>query len=255
MGIGGGRMVTLEGKIALVTGSSRGIGRDIAIELARAGADIAVNYPFEAELENAKETVRQIESLGKRAVLIEADVSNPRSCEEMISKTVAGLGKLDILINNAGITADTLMLRMKESDWDRVIDINLKGTFNCIKASLREMMKNKGRIINISSVIGIMGNAGQANYAASKAGIIALTKSVAKEMGSRGICCNAIAPGFIETPMTQALPEEVRKDYFTRIPLGRFGTSQDVANAVVFLAGPGASYINGTTIVVDGGLL
>ncbi len=248
-------MVTLEGKTALVTGSSRGIGRDIAVELARAGADVAVNYPFEAELENAKETVRQIEALGRKAVLIEADVSSPQSCEEMISKTTTTFGKLDILINNAGVTADTLMLRMKESDWDRVIDINLKGTFNCIKASLREMMKNKGRIINISSVIGIMGNAGQANYAASKAGIIALTKSVAKEMGSRGICCNAIAPGFIETPMTQALSEEMRKDYFTRIPLGRFGTSQDVANAVVFLAGPGASYINGTTIVVDGGLL
>jgi 3-oxoacyl-[acyl-carrier protein] reductase len=248
-------MVTLEGKVALVTGSSRGIGRDIAIELARAGADVAVNYPFEAELENAKETVRQIEALGRKAILIEADVASFESCESMMAKTVLGLGKLDILVNNAGVTADTLMLRMKESDWDKVIDINLKGTFNCMKASLREMMKTKGRIINISSVIGIMGNAGQANYAASKAGIIALTKSIAKEMGSRGICCNAIAPGFIETPMTQALTEEVRKDYFTRIPLGRFGTSQDVANAVVFLAGPGASYINGTTIVVDGGLL
>jgi 3-oxoacyl-[acyl-carrier protein] reductase len=248
-------MVTLEGKVALVTGSSRGIGRDIAIELARSGADIAVNYPFEAELENAKETARLVSELGKKVVIIEADVSNPQSCDEMIGKVVSGLGKLDILVNNAGITADTLMLRMKESDWDRVIDINLKGTFNCMKASLREMMKSKGRIINISSVIGIMGNAGQANYAASKAGIIALTKSIAKEMGSRGICCNVVAPGFIETPMTQTLTEEVRKDYFKRIPLGRFGTSIDVANAVVFLAGPGASYINGTTIVVDGGLL
>ena len=248
-------MVTLEGKVALVTGSSRGIGRDVAIELARAGADVAVNYPFEAELENANETVRLIKELGRKAEVIEADVSSMASCEAMMTKVVADFGKLDILVNNAGITADTLMLRMKESDWDRVIDINLKGTFNCTKASLREMMKTKGRIINISSVIGIMGNAGQANYAASKAGIIALTKSVAKEMGSRGICCNAIAPGFIETPMTQALTEEVRKDYFTRIPLGRFGTSQDVANAVVFLAGPGSSYINGTTIVVDGGLL
>ena len=248
-------MVTLEGKVALVTGSSRGIGRDIAVELARSGADVAVNYPFEAELENAKETARLVGELGRKTVIIEADVSNPQSCEEMMSKVVSELGKLDILVNNAGVTADTLMLRMKESDWDRVIDINLKGTFNCMKASLREMMKTKGRIINISSVIGIMGNAGQANYAASKAGIIALTKSIAKEMGSRGICCNAIAPGFIETPMTQALSEEVRKDYFTRIPLGRFGSSTDVANAVVFLAGPGASYINGTTIVVDGGLL
>ena len=248
-------MVTLEGKVALVTGSSRGIGRDIAVELARSGADVAVNYPFEAELENAKETARLVGELGRKTVIIEADVSNPQSCEEMMSKVVSELGKLDILVNNAGVTADTLMLRMKESDWDRVIDINLKGTFNCMKASLREMMKTKGRIINISSVIGIMGNAGQANYAASKAGIIALTKSIAKEMGSRGICCNAIAPGFIETPMTQALSEEVRKDYFTRIPLGRFGSSTDVANAVVFLAGSGASYINGTTIVVDGGLL
>ena len=248
-------MANLEGKIALVTGSSRGIGRSIALVLAKEGANIAVNYPFEAELENAKETARLIEELGKKAYVVEANVSSLASCEEMVKKITESFGKIDILVNNAGITADTLLLRMKEEDWDKVLDINLKGTFNCTKAALRSLMDTKGRIINISSVIGIMGNIGQANYAASKAGIIAFTKSVAKEMGSRGITCNAIAPGFIETPMTQALTEQVRNDYLSRIPLRRFGTPEDIGNVVAFLAGSQGSYINGATIVVDGGLL
>lgn len=249
------KMANLEGKIALVTGSSRGIGRSIALVLAKEGADIVVNYPFEAELENAKETARLVQGLGRKAFVVEANVASLASCEEMIKKTTENFGKIDILVNNAGITADNLLLRMKEEDWDKVLDINLKGTFNCTKASLRSLMDTKGRIINISSVIGIMGNVGQANYAASKAGIIAFTKSVAKEMGSRGITCNAIAPGFIETPMTQALTEQVRNDYLSRIPLKRFGTPEDIGNVVSFLAGPMGSYINGATIVVDGGLL
>ncbi|NLI40364.1 MAG: 3-oxoacyl-[acyl-carrier-protein] reductase [Caldisericales bacterium] len=248
-------MVDLEGKVALVTGSSRGIGRSIALELAKDGADIVVNYPFEAELENAKETARLVRELGRKAIFVEANVASLASCEEMVKKVATELGKIDILVNNAGITADTLLLRMKESDWDKVIEINLKGTFNCTKACLRSLMETKGRIINISSVIGIMGNMGQANYAASKAGIIAFTKSVAKEMGSRGITCNAIAPGFIETPMTHALTEQVRNDYLSRIPLRRFGLPEDIAGVVSFLASPKGSYINGATIVIDGGLL
>ncbi len=248
-------MVELEEKVAIVTGASRGIGRSIAVGLAEQGADIAVNYPFEAELENARETVRQVEALGRKAEVVEADVSSLASCEEMTKKVLASFGKIDIVVNNAGITADMLVLRMKESDWDKVLNINLKGCFNCTKATLRPLMDTKGRIINISSVIGIMGNIGQANYAASKAGIIAFTKSVAKEMGSRGITCNAIAPGFIETPMTLALTEQVRNDYLSRIPARRFGTPEDIANVVAFLAGPKGSYINGAVIVVDGGLL
>jgi len=247
-------MVELVGKVALVTGASRGIGREIAIAIAKAGADVAINYPFEAEFENAKETLHQIEVLGRKGLIVEADVSNLASCEEMVKKVSLAFGRLEILVNNAGITADNLLLRMKESDWDKVLSINLKGTFNCTKAALRTLMDTKGKIINISSVIGIMGNVGQANYAASKAGIIAFTKSVAKEMGSRGITCNAIAPGFIETPMTQALPEQVRAEYLSRIPLKKFGTPEDVANAVLFLASSLGNYINGAVIIVDGGL-
>ncbi|HOO97351.1 MAG TPA: 3-oxoacyl-[acyl-carrier-protein] reductase [Caldisericia bacterium] len=244
----------LEGKVALVTGASRGIGRSIALILAERGASIAVNYPFEAELENAQETVRLVKELGVDAMVIEADVSNLTSCDAMINDVVEKMGALDILVNNAGITIDKLMLRMTGDDWDKVINVNLTGCFNCTKAALRTLMKSKGRIINISSVIGIMGNPGQANYAASKAGIIALTKSVAKEMGSRGITCNAIAPGFIQTPMTDSLTEEVKSDYLSRIPLRRFGTASDIGNIVAFLAGPEGSYINGATITVDGGL-
>lgn len=245
---------TLSGKVALVTGASRGIGREIAIKLAEEGATIAVNYPFTAELENAKETARLIKEKDAKSELFEADISSFESCEEMIADVVTKLERIDILVNNAGITADKLLLRMKESDWKKVIDVNLTGCFNCTKNALRPLMKTHGTIINISSVIGIMGNAGQANYAASKAGIIAFTKSVAKEMGARNINCNAIAPGFIETPMTETLPEEVRADYLSRIPLKRFGTASDIANVVTFLAGPQGSYINGTVVAVDGGL-
>lgn len=244
----------LTGKVALVTGASRGIGRDIALKLAFDGASVVVNYPFSGELENAKETKKLIEEAGAKAILVEADVSTLESCEEMVEEVVGQLGSLDILVNNAGITIDKLILRMKEDDWKKVIDVNLSGCFNCTKASLKALMKSRGRIINISSVIGIMGNPGQANYAASKAGIIAFSKSVAKEMGSRGITCNAIAPGFIETPMTDTLTDEVKNDYLSRIPLKRFGTSSDIANAVAFLAGPSGGYISGSVITIDGGL-
>jgi len=244
----------LNGKVALVTGASRGIGRSIAMILAKKGASIAVNYPFEAELDNAKQTVDMVKDLGVNAMVTEADVSCLESCDAMISDVVSELGGLDVLVNNAGITVDKLLLRMSGDDWEKVISVNLTGCFNCTKSALRTLMKSKGRIINISSVIGIMGNPGQANYAASKAGIIALTKSTAKEMGSRGITCNAIAPGFIETPMTDALTDDVKSDYLSRIPLRRFGTSDDIGNLVAFLAGPDGSYINGATITVDGGL-
>jgi 3-oxoacyl-[acyl-carrier protein] reductase len=245
---------SLNGEVALVTGASRGIGREIAVRLAEEGATVAINYPFTAEFENAKETARLIREKNAKSELFEADISNFESSEEMIEDVVSKLSRLDILVNNAGITADKLLLRMKESDWKKVIEVNLTGCFNCTKNALRPLMKTRGSIINISSVIGIMGNAGQANYAASKAGIIAFTKSVAKEMGARDINCNAIAPGFIETPMTKTLTDEVKNDYLSRIPLKRFGTAEDIANIVAFLASPQGSYINGAVIAVDGGL-
>ncbi len=245
---------SLEGKVAIVTGASRGIGREIALRLASDGAIVVINYPFTGELENAQETAKLISELGSKSILVEADVSSLESCEEMVKEVVSEFGSVDILVNNAGITADKLLLRMKESDWRKVIDVNLTGCFNCTKSALRALMKSSGRIINISSVIGIMGNPGQANYAASKAGMIAFSKSVAKEMGARNITCNAIAPGFIETPMTKALTEEVRSDYLSKIPLKRFGTPADIANTVAFLAGPEGGYINGAVITIDGGL-
>lgn len=244
----------LSGRVALVTGASRGLGRAIAIHLARAGADVAVNYLHSAE--RAAEVVDVIKEAGGRAEAFRADVSDFKEATDLVERTVEQFGRLDILVNNAGITKDGLLLRLKEEDWDQVLATNLKSLFNCTKAASRIMLKQRhGRIINISSVIGLLGNAGQTNYAAAKAGIIGFTKAAARELGSRGITVNAVAPGFIISEMTEHLPDETRNDYLSRIPLGRFGEPDDVARAVLFLASDDAAYITGVTLAVDGGLV
>ncbi|MDI3546486.1 MAG: 3-oxoacyl-[acyl-carrier protein] reductase [Halanaerobiales bacterium] len=248
--------MNLEGKVALITGSSRGIGATTAIKLAQTGADIVVNYPFEAERENAETVVAKITELGRRAIMVEANVADFTRAKELIEKSLEEFGRIDILVNNAGITRDNLLLRMKEEDWDAVMDVNLKGVFNCTKAVARTMMKQRsGKIINLASVVGIMGNAGQANYSASKAGVIGFTKSIARELSSRGITANAVAPGFIESHMTENLPEDVKEAMLNSIPLQRFGTQEDVANLICFLASKEADYINGQVINVDGGMV
>lgn len=243
----------LNGRAAIVTGSSRGIGRAIALALAREGADVLVNY---AGRENeAKSVAGEIEALGRRAVTFRADVSNPAEAASMVEAALESFGRLDILVNNAGITRDNLIPRIREEDWDAVISVNLKGSFNCLKAAIRPMLKARwGRIINITSVVGVSGNAGQANYAASKAGLIGMTKSAAKEYATRNITVNAVAPGFIGTEMTIALPEEAKSRILADIPMARLGTPHDVAAAVVFLAGEAAAYITGQVIMVDGGM-
>jgi 3-oxoacyl-[acyl-carrier protein] reductase len=244
---------SLEGKKALVTGASRGIGRAIAIALAEAGADVAINYAGSAAA--AAETAAAVEALGRKALLAQADVGKPDAFEQMVGQVLESFGSLDILVNNAGITRDNLMMRMKEEDFDQVIETNLKGVFNGIKAVSRQMMKQRsGRIINISSVVGAIGNAGQANYAAAKAGVIGLTKSAARELASRGITVNCVAPGFIETDMTDKLPEDIKSQMFGQIPLARFGQAAEVASVVRFLASDAASYMTGQTIHVDGGM-
>ena len=249
-------MKGLKDKIAVVTGGGQGIGLAIAKRLVEEGAAVVL---ADVNAETAGAAAKEIEAQGGKALAMAVDVTDSASVEEMIDATVAQCGGLDILVNNAGITRDKLLMRMAEGDWDAVIAVNLKGTFNCIKAATRPrmpMMKNRhGRIISIASIIGLIGNAGQANYAASKAGIIALTKSVAKELGSRGVTANAVAPGFIETAMTEVLPEEVRKGFLENIPLGRGGTPDDVANAVAFLASDDAAYISGQVLTVDGGMV
>ncbi|WP_423410003.1 3-oxoacyl-[acyl-carrier-protein] reductase [Heyndrickxia sp. MSNUG] len=244
----------LEGKVALVTGASRGIGREIAYELAREGASVAVNYAgSEAK---ALELVNEIKAMGREAFAIQSDVSNSDSVNGMVKETVERFGKLDILVNNAGITKDNLLMRMKESEWDDVININLKGVFLCTKAVTRQMMKQRsGRIINISSIVGVSGNAGQANYVAAKSGVIGLTKTAAKELSSRGITVNAIAPGFITTDMTDKLNEEVKAEMLKQIPLARFGEPKDIARAVVFLASEDSNYMTGQTLHIDGGMV
>lgn len=243
----------LQGKVALVTGSAQGIGREIAFTLAREGADVVIS---DINSEKASQTAKEVEGLGRKSLGLELNVVDYSKVEEAINKILDKFARVDILINNAGITKDNLMLRMNEADWDAVINVNLKGTFNCTKAVSRVMIKQRyGKIVNIASIIGIIGNAGQANYSASKAGIIALTKTTAKEFASRNINVNAVAPGFIQTDMTAKLPEEVRQKMLAMIPLNRFGLPADVANACLFLVSEEASYITGQTIVVDGGMV
>lgn len=246
----------LENKVALVTGASRGIGAGIAKKLAAEGADIVINYVGEANLADAQVLQKELEALGRRVLLIDANVADFNAAAAMVDEAVVKLGRIDILVNNAGINRDTLLLRMKEEDWDAVLAVDLKGVFNVTKAAVKYMMKQRyGRIISISSVVGVAGNVGQVNYAAAKAGVIGLTKSVAKEVASRNITANAIAPGFIRTPMTAKMPEVAVEAALKTIPLGRMGEAEDIAKAVVFLASEDADYITGQILHVDGGML
>ena len=244
----------LEGKVALVTGASRGIGRAVAIRLAKSGAKIAVNY---AGNQAAAEEVKHIiEENGGEAILVQADISNAESVDAMVAAVMEAFGRIDILVNNAGITRDTLLMRMKEADWNAVIQTNLTGVFYVTKAVSKIMMKQRyGKIVNMSSVVGLMGNAGQANYAAAKAGVIGFTKSMAKELAARNITVNAIAPGFIATDMTAVLSDKVKEDLATKIPMGRLGEADAIASAVLFLVSDSASYITGQTLNVDGGMV
>ena len=243
----------LKGKVALVTGASRGIGREIAVTLAQKGASVVINY--NGSEERAKEVKEEIESFGGTAKLYQCNVADFAAVETMIKEVVKEMGSLDILVNNAGITKDNLILKMKEEDFDAVMDINLKGAFNTIKHASRQMLKQKsGKIVNISSVSGVLGNAGQANYSASKAGVIGLTKAMARELASRQINVNAVAPGFIDTDMTAALSEDAKAASVTQIPFGRTGKAKEIANVVAFLASEDASYITGQVISVDGGM-
>lgn len=241
----------LEGKLALVTGASQGLGRAIALKLAENGADVAVIY-VGAE-EPALAVCGEIEALGRRAKAYDCDVRDEKAVEDTVKAVSADLGKVDILVNNAGVTRDGLMLSMKDEDYDLVLDINLKGAFHMIRACYRDFMRKKyGKIINISSIAGLVGNVGQVNYSASKAGLIGLSKSVAKELGSRGVCCNCIAPGFIETDMTKDIKAD--NPLLVQVPMKKMGTPEDVANVALFLASPESDYITGETIRVDGGL-
>ncbi len=243
----------LEGKTALVTGGARGIGRAITLELARSGADVAFTYRSSARL--AESLLADVKSLGRKAIGIEADATSTKGAAEVVEKVVSEFKRLDILVNNAGITKDNLLLRMQEEDWDAVMQTNLKSVFNYTKAAARTMMGQRyGRIINLSSVVGLKGNAGQSNYAASKAGIIGFTKSIARELASRNVLVNAVAPGYIETDMTAALTEEQRKAVTEAIPLKRVARPEEVARVVLFLASSDADYITGQVISVDGGM-
>ena len=240
-------------RAALITGGAKGIGRAICLALAEKGMDIAVNFAGSAAA--AEETAAACRALGVRAVTLQADVRSPENCQKLVEDTVAALGRIDVLVNNAGITADTLMLRMTEANFDNVLATNLKGAFFCTKAASRYMMRQRyGRIVSISSVVGLHGNAGQTNYAAAKAGLIGLTKSVAKEYAARGITANVVAPGFIDTDMTAAMPDSARAAAAASIPAGKVGDAKDVAAAVAFLAGEQAGYITGQVLCVDGGM-
>lgn len=244
----------LKGKTAVVTGASRGIGRAVALELAEQGANVVVNYSgSEAK---AHEVVEAIKEMGGEAIAVRANVGNMEDVQAMMKEALAQFETIDILVNNAGITRDNLLMRMKEDEWDDVININLKGVFNATKAVTRQMMKQRsGRIINVASIVGVMGNAGQANYVAAKAGVIGLTKSTARELASRHITVNAIAPGFITTDMTDKLTEEVKAEMLKQIPLARFGEAKDIASVVSFLASEKSAYITGQTLHVDGGMV
>lgn len=243
-----------ENKVALITGATRGIGRQIAITLAKSGFDIIVNY--RKENDDLEDTKKEIEKTGRECLAIQGDVSNYEECEKFVKEAIEEYGKIDVLVNNAGITKDNLLMRMKKEDFQDVLNVNLVGTFNVTKNVIPYMMKARsGRIINISSVVGIAGNAGQTNYSASKAGIIGFTKSLAKEVASRNILVNAVAPGFIETNMTDVLKDEIKESIAKNIPLKRMGKAEDVANVVKFLSSEESSYITGQVINVDGGML
>ena len=244
--------MTLEGKVSLITGAAQGIGKEIALELARAGADIAVT---DILFDKAKETVREIEELKQRAKAYNIDVAETEKVQQTVNQIIEDFGRIDILVNNAGITRDSFLIRMKREDWDRVLSINLTGVFNCTQAVLRWMLKQRyGRIVNIGSVVGLMGNIGQSNYAASKAALVGFSKSVAREIASRGITVNVIAPGYIDTPMTQSLPEEVKKSLFNHIPIPRLGLPKDIAKGVRFLVSDDAEYITGQVLNINGGM-
>ncbi len=246
-------MINLDGKKALVTGASRGIGKAIAIRLATEGVSVGVNY--NASEQEAAKVVDEIQSLGGNAIILKGSVADSLEVQSLIQAAEDKLGGLDILVNNAGITKDNLIMRLPEEDWDQVIDTNLKGAFLCTKAALRSMVRQRsGRIINMSSVVAITGNVGQSNYTAAKAGLIGFTKTVAKEVASRGITVNAIAPGFIETQMVDAISSQLQQKILERIPLGYFGTPEDVAGVVAFLASEDARYVTGQVIGIDGGL-
>lgn len=246
--------MSLENKVAVVTGGSRGLGRAIALKLASLGANIVINYERNADA--ASKVVEEIEALGVKGYSIQCNVTDFNSCEEMVKKAVETFGKIDILINNAGITNDKLLLRMGEEDFTSVIDVNLKGAFNCSKHVVTHMIKNKikGKIVNMSSVVGVLGNPSQANYAASKAGLIGLTKALARELGGKGICVNAVAPGYIATDMTDVLSDSIKEKYKANIPLKRFGKSEEVAEVVAFLSTSQSDYITGQVLSCDGGM-
>jgi len=245
----------LEGRIALITGGGRGIGRATAVRLAREGAAVAINFKGNAAA--AEEAKRLVEGGGGRATLVQGDIAADGTAEDIVKRALAfGGGRLDILVNNAGITRDNLLVRMSLEEWDAVLDLNLRGAFLATKAAMRSMMKQRsGRIVNVSSIAGVMGNAGQANYAAAKAGLIGFTKTIAREMASRNITCNAVAPGFVPTDLTKDIIKQMEGTILPQIPLGRFGTVEDVANAIAFLVSDDASYITGQVLVVDGGMV
>jgi len=242
----------LLGKVALVTGAAQGIGKAIALLLAEKGADVVVS---DINVEKAQETAREIEEKGRKSMALKVNVADPDEVEQMVETIIEKFSRIDILVNNAGITRDKLLLRMSSEDWDAVLDVNLKGVFNCTKSVIKYMSKQRsGKIVNIASVVGLMGNVGQANYAASKAGVIGFTKTVAREFAQRGININAIAPGYIQTPMTEVLPEKVKEELMRLIPMGRLGQPEDVAQAVLFLVSEASNYVTGQVLNVNGGI-